>query len=162
MCQVCNEFVILYDKLDNIDDRYELRGTPLPFASDKTFDLLWPMPRQEPLPVTKAVFTVVPAVRRVYDASSVPRCSACGSVRVFECQLMPNLINVLRPSWADDTQKLTDRERREAVKRALIGDNKEVKRGLEWGTCLVYSCGKDCSDNDGCWREEIVYVQWDV
>ena len=148
-------------KLDNID-RYELRGTPLPFASDKTFDLLWPMPRQEPLPVTKAAFKVVPAVRRVYDASSVPRCSACGSERVFECQLTPNLINELRPSWADESQKLTDRERREAVKRALVGDNKELKRGLEWGTCLVYSCEKDCSENDGCWREEVVYVQWDV
>ena len=148
-------------KLDNID-RYELRGTPLPFASDKTFELLWPMPRQEPLPVTKAAFKVVPTVKRVYDASSVPRCSVCSSERVFECQLTPNLINELRPSWADESQKLTDRERREAVKRALVGDNKEVKRGLEWGTCIVYSCEKDCSEKDGCWREEVVYVQWDV
>jgi len=141
--------------------RYNLGGTPLPFASDKTFDVLWPTPPHEPLPVTKAVFKAVPTVRRVYDASSVPRCSACGSRRVFECQLMPNLINVLRPSWADDNEKkLTDRERRAAVKRELAGDNKEAKRGLEWGTCLVYSCEKDCSD-DGCWREEVVYVQWD-
>ena len=160
MRQVCNKFVICLRKT-NHHSRYELRGTPLPFASDKTFDLLWPMPRQEPLPVTKAVFKVVPTVRRVYDASSVPRCSACGSERVFECQLMPNLINVLRPSWTEDSQKLTDSERKEAVKRALVGDNKNAKRGLEWGTCLVYSCEKDCSD-ESCWKEEVVYVQWDV
>ena len=111
--------------------------------------------------MTKAVFKVVPSVRRVYDASSVPRCSACGSRRVFECQLMPNLINVLRPSWGADSKKLTDSERRAAVKRELAGDDKEAKRGLEWGTCLVYSCEKDCS-GDGCWKEEAVYVQWDV
>lgn len=113
--------------------------------------------------MTKAAFKVVPAVRRMYDASCVPRCSACGSRRVFECQLTPNLINVLRPSWGDDdSQKLRDdSERRKAVKRALVGDNKEAKRGLEWGTCLVYSCEKDCC-RSGCWKEEVVYVQWDV
>ena len=110
--------------------------------------------------MTKAVYKVVPAVGRVYDASSVPKCSGCGSRRVFECQLTPNLINVLRPSWADDSKKLTDSERRAALKRELAGDNKEAKRGLEWGTCLVYSCEKDCSD--GCWKEEVVYVQWDI
>ena len=97
----------------------------------------------------------------MYDASSVPRCSACGSKRVFECQLTPNLINVLQPSWGEDTKKLSDSERREAVKRALVGDNKDAKRGLEWGTCLVYSCDQDCSDGSK-WREEVVYVQWDV
>jgi len=120
------------------------------------------MPRQETPAVTKAAFKVVPAVRRVYDASSVPRCPACGSVRVFECQLTPNLINVLRGSWAeeDSQKKLTDVERREAIKRALVGNNKDAKRGLEWGSCFVYSCEKDCSDDS--WREEVVYVQWDV
>lgn len=73
--------------------------------------------------------------------------------------MTPNVINVVR---AEDKEKVTDSERREAVKRALAGDNKESKRGMEWGTCIVYSCEKDCSDDGGCWREEVVYVQWDV
>ena len=105
--------------------------------------------------MTKAAFEVVPAVRRVYDASSVPRCSSCGSVRVFECQLMPNLINMLRGSWEEE--KVTGRD---AIKHAFVRDNKDAKRGLEWGTCFVYSCEKDCRSD--CWREEAVYVQWDV
>ncbi|KAF8159766.1 programmed cell death protein 2 [Crassisporium funariophilum] len=143
--------------------RYDLKGTPLPFASDKIFDLLWPLPYQEPLPVTKAAFKVVPVVRRVYDASSVPPCPVCKSARVFECQLTPNLINVLRPAWMEGSQKMTDMERRKAVERALKGgDDKEAKRGMEWGTCMVFACSKDCCEGKESFVEEVVYVQWGV
>lgn len=72
---------------------------------------------------------------------------------------MPNLINVLGAMWGGDSEKLSEAERRAAVKQALIGDNKDDKRGMEWGTCIVYSCSKDCSSR---WSEEVVYVQWDV
>jgi pre-rRNA-processing protein TSR4 len=75
---------------------------------------------------------------------------------------MPNLINALRP--ADEaSKKLTDEERRKAVERALKGEDKDEKRGMEWGTCLIFSCSKDCCENakEG-WMEEEVYIQWDV
>ncbi|PPQ94626.1 hypothetical protein CVT25_009357 [Psilocybe cyanescens] len=147
--------------------RYELKGTPLPFASDKTFDLLWPAPSQEPLPVTKPDFKVVHNQRRVYDASAVPRCPHCKGRRVFECQLMPNLINVLRPTASEDTRKLTDEERRKAVQQALKNEDKSAKAGMDWGTAMIFSCENDCCQKDGkdlkdCWREEVVYIQWDV
>jgi pre-rRNA-processing protein TSR4 len=157
-----------FQLLNLIFPRYELRGTPLPFSSDKVFETLFPTPPAPPLPVTKAVFTVVPPLKRVYNTSAVPVCPVCKSKRVFECQLMPNLINVLRSPEEEKPKKLSDEERRKAVERGLKGEGKDERRGMEWGTCLIFSCEKDCcSDGDGwedkeCWREEKVLVQWDV
>lgn len=148
--------------------RYELKGVPLPFASDEVFDLLFPLPPAPPLPVTKAAFKVVPVQRRTYDPTALLPCPSCKSKRVFECQLMPNLINVLRMRDAEKEKKLTDDERRKAVEKTLKAGDVSDKRGMEWGTCMIFSCGKDCCvDNPGefeareCWREELVIVQWD-
>ncbi|KAJ7132085.1 programmed cell death protein 2 [Mycena epipterygia] len=147
--------------------RYELEGTPLPYASDKVLDSLFPMPPAPLLPVTKAAFTVVPPAKRTYNPSSIPPCPVCKSKRVFECQLMPNLINVLRTGDAEN-KKLTDEERRKLVEQELKRSNSGASRGMEWGTCLIFSCSKDCSLNDDgkeareSWREEMVLVQWGV
>ncbi|KAG1741043.1 programmed cell death protein 2 [Suillus lakei] len=147
--------------------RYELKGIPLPFSSDKVFDRLFPVPAQDPLPVTKAAFKVVPAIRRSYSTASISQCPACKAARVFECQIMPNLINVLRASIKDgDAQKLTDEQRMKVVQDVLQKKAASDKRGMEWGTCMIFSCEKDCclDDHGGdkeCWREELVLVQWD-
>lgn len=145
--------------------RYELNGVPLPFASDKVFDLLFPPPPTPPLPVTKTAFKVVPVQKRIYDPASLSPCPICKSKRVFECQLMPNLINTLRSGEADE--KLTEEQRRMAVEKALKGGAPDTK-GMSWGTCMIFSCEKDCCiDDDGefeareCWREELVLIQWD-
>ncbi|KAF7356823.1 hypothetical protein MVEN_01017700 [Mycena venus] len=150
--------------------RYELEGTPLPYASDSILESLFPLPPAPPLPVTKAAFTVVSPAKRAYDPSSVPSCPVCKSKRIFECQLMPNLINVLRASsdTEDKRKKLTDEERRKLVEQELKGSNSGGSRGMEWGTCLIFSCSKDCSlTDDGkeareSWREEVVLIQWGV
>ncbi|KAK0453334.1 programmed cell death protein 2 [Armillaria borealis] len=92
-------------------------------------------------------------------------CPNCQSKRVFECQLMPNTINVLRDGSTDATKIMSDEERRKAVQEALkgVGGN----RGMDWGTCMVFSCEKDCCTENGqdareAWKEEHVLVQWDV
>jgi pre-rRNA-processing protein TSR4 len=146
--------------------RYELKGVPLAFASDKVLDLLFPIPPTPPLPVTKAAFKVVPVQKRIYDPTPLSPCPLCKSKRVFECQLMPNLINILRSGEIE--KKLTDEERRKAVEKALKGGDTPDTRGMGWGTCMIFSCEKDCCiDDDGqfeareCWREELVLVQWD-
>ncbi|WFD31483.1 hypothetical protein MSPP1_002520 [Malassezia sp. CBS 17886] len=63
--------------------RYEYGGQPLPFsASGPLYRQLWPHGTKDaPGP---------------FDASSVPPCPQCGAPRVFELQLMPNLVNLLR------------------------------------------------------------------
>ncbi|KAJ7601089.1 programmed cell death protein 2 [Mycena floridula] len=104
--------------------------------------------------------------KRDYNPSRVDPCPFCKSKRIFECQLMPNLINVLRKK--EDVKKMSDEDRRKAVEKALkrAGD-KDEKSGMEWGTCLVFSCEKDCrvdengADERDVWKEEVVLIQWD-
>ena len=148
--------------------RYERGGTPLPFASDKVFDQLFPAPPPPNLPVTRPDSMVVPPQKRVYDPASVPKCPRCKSRRVFECQAMPNLINVLKwPGSQPAKRALSDEERRKEVEKALKGGTGVEQSGMEWGACMVFSCEKDCCvDDDGketksCWREEVVLIQWD-
>ncbi|KAF8223401.1 hypothetical protein L208DRAFT_1445452, partial [Tricholoma matsutake] len=146
--------------------RYELDGTPLPFSSDQIFDSLFPSPPAPTLPVTKPAFTVVHTPKRTYAPLLTP-CPSCKGKRVFECQLMPNLINVLRLHGGVETGKLTDEKRRKVLEKALKGQETDGDgaRGLDWGTCMVFSCEKDCCiDLDGkeakeCWREELVLIQ---
>ncbi|KAJ7460580.1 programmed cell death protein 2 [Mycena latifolia] len=149
--------------------RYELEGTPLPYASDSVLESLFPMPPAPLLPVTKAAFTVVPPAKRSYNPSSIPPCPVCKSKRVFECQLMPNLVNILRSVDAEDKgKKLTDEERRKLVEQELKRGSTGGSRGMEWGTCMIFSCSKDCClSDDGkeareSWREEVVLIQWGV
>lgn len=78
---------------------------------------------------------------------------------------MPNLINVLRRTDNANVGKLTDEERRKVVHQALKGPSAigeaEVSRGMDWGTCMIFSCEKDCC-NEGVkeyWQEEIVLIQ---
>jgi len=115
--------------------RYELGGVPLPFASDEVYQKLFP-----------------PA-KHGYEPSGVEACPGCQSKRLFECQLMPNLINVVRPRLTEKGQQ-TDEERRAEIAGALRGGE-----GMSWGTCLVFSCSGDCSLSE--WREEAVYIEWD-
>ena len=85
---------------------------------------------------------------------------------------MPNLINTLSPTLEDGMgkkiKKMTDEERRKQIELFLKKSeaNKDEKRGMEWGTCLIFSCEKNCCLEDGkdvkeVWREEAVYIQWD-
>jgi len=137
--------------------RYDLAGTPLPYGSDKVFDLLWPRRAADVIAVTQAAVTAPAPAKREYDASGVPRCEGCGGARVFECQLMPNLIGTIRTK---DDRRLSDEERREQIARALRRENHSEKTGMEWGTTMIFSCNNDeCRES---WREELVYTEWET
>ncbi|KLO13284.1 hypothetical protein SCHPADRAFT_904351 [Schizopora paradoxa] len=151
--------------------RYELGGTPLPYASDAVFSALFPSPTSGVTQVTGGHLTVTPTPpKRVYDpdSSSINRCDRCGVKRKFECQLMPNLINILRASSdapaTDKKKQQSDAERKEELEKLLKGG---AAMGMEWGTCMVFSCEKDCClSGDGkeakeSWSEELVLVQWE-
>jgi pre-rRNA-processing protein TSR4 len=103
--------------------------------------------------------------RRTFTTAAVPRCTVCGAERVFECQLMPNLINVTRAaaSAGPERKPPTDEERRQEVRAVLAGEGE--RSGMGWGTCMVFSCEKDCRGKDGTakeiWTEESVFVQWE-
>jgi pre-rRNA-processing protein TSR4 len=143
--------------------RYELGGAPLPFASDEVFDRLFPKPATPTVPVTKPNSMITPVAKRIYSTSSIAACPHCKGKRVFEFQLMPNLINILKDSARGPEKHQTDEERRKEVERVLKGEKSVDRTGMGWGTCMVFSCEKDCLEEnvkDG-WREELVLVQWD-
>lgn len=84
--------------------RYEFAGQPLPFhARGKTYDMLWP--KNSGATVTSGqVFAGQDAKSpstRPFSAKDVTPCPRCGASRVCEMQLMPNLVNVLRPNLLD-------------------------------------------------------------
>ncbi|TIB39497.1 hypothetical protein E3P86_01095 [Wallemia ichthyophaga] len=93
-----------------------------------------------------------------YDASKVPRCAQCGSKRVFECQVTPNIINLCNTSTETD-----DKQKEE------LQDNKSAD--MEWGTILLFVCENDCcldpankdtqKEAREQWVEELTYVQWE-
>jgi len=149
--------------------RYDLGGIPMPFAGDDLYKQLFPL-----LPVKSGSETVTKSVhirqappKHGYDAASIPSCPHCGTRRVFECQLMPNLINLIGAgSSADgDHGATSDEERKEVVRKLLKGE--ADGRGMEWGTILVFTCEKDCCLGSGnkekqdAWSEELALVQWD-
>ncbi|KAI9464561.1 programmed cell death protein 2 [Lactarius psammicola] len=152
--------------------RYDLGGTPMPFADDDLYKQLFPLsPGISGLAtVTKSVFNARhPSPRRGYDVASIPSCSHCGSRRVFEC---PNYAKFDKHTSAQDPALIvivaatTDEERKEVVRKLLKGE--AHGRGMEWGTILVFSCEKDCclgpgnKDKQDVWSEELVLVQWDT
>jgi pre-rRNA-processing protein TSR4 len=150
--------------------RYDLGGVPMPFASDDLYKQLFLLSpdRAGSTAVTKAASSVQhQMLRHAYNESSIPPCSHCDSRRVFEFQLMPNLINILSASSNTGTGELTktDEQRKEALENLLKGN--ADGRSMEWGTILVFSCEKDCclgpgnKEKQDAWTEELVLVHWD-
>lgn len=108
-----------------------------------------------------------------YDASKVPRCEQCGSKRVFECQVTPNIINLCNNSTQSTASAAqSDDERKKELQDTL--ENKSAGSGkadMEWGTILLYVCENDCcldpatkdksKEGREQWIEELTYIQWE-
>lgn len=109
--------------------RYDFRGTPLLYSST---DIV-------------ASHFVLPGHARARNqgpVKGIPRCGACDSARIFECQLVPNLIYELEKD-DEDAMKIDG-------------------SGMEWGTVIVGTCGKNCGEEGTvAFREEWVGVQWE-
>lgn len=103
--------------------RYERAGAPLPFCVDEAYETLFN--------------------GKKYDASKVERCS-CGSRRVFEVQLMPQIVSYLS-------------------KDGLLKD-KEDEMEITWSAVWVFCCEKDCGIDERkeeAWKEEKCMLQYE-
>lgn len=105
---------------------------------DTTFQRFADRLAQNPEQVLRYDFGGQPLLYSKKDAvgsqwpARVPRCASCGAERVFELQLTPHAITELE---ADDLSL----------------------EGMDWGTIILASCGKDCGGE----VEEWVGVQWE-
>lgn len=115
--------------------RYEFRGVPLLYSSTDAIATHFVLPGHH----------LHSKVKTSGPVKGIPSCQYCGSARVFEMQLVPYLIFEL------------EKDNEEAMK--LDG-----QEGMEWGTVIVGTCGKNCGDDrEGkvVFREEWVGVQWE-
>ncbi|KAG5455353.1 MAG: programmed cell death protein 2 [Olpidium bornovanus] len=116
-----------------------------------------------------------PVGRRVAEGrtagSVISVCPRCGSRRAFECQLMPNVISVLRAS----EHAAPDAGAPRAQRRLREGGGSAVEEafdaiwnaddGMEFGTVLIYTCERDChiasetADNEIGYFDEVALVQ---
>jgi pre-rRNA-processing protein TSR4 len=147
----------MFGSIEQVRPSYELDGTPLPFGSDSVFDRLFPAPKATSTFIGHDLSTTV-APKRVYSDTSIPACPRCKGKRVFECQLMPNLINATTADTKAN-KYATEEQRVEAVRASLQKGG--AGRGMEWGTCFVFSCAADCCEGSGQFVEETVLVQWE-
>jgi pre-rRNA-processing protein TSR4 len=109
--------------------RYEFAGTPLPFhAKGPAYEKLWAKKRPSVTTVSGGAFQAANRdALREYSSDGITPCSLCGSRRVFELQLMPNLVNTLRPEAIvgglqgdeDETDLDAEKRKRREIEEAL-------------------------------------------
>lgn len=104
--------------------RYEFGGVPIPFhAKGKAYDKIWPSKQAEGKTVISGQAFKAGTSGREYSTANIPTCPKCGSKRVCEMQLMPNLVNTLRPKMlkgGNDGDQKTGKEDAEAERRREI------------------------------------------
>jgi pre-rRNA-processing protein TSR4 len=124
--------------------RFDFSGQPLFYSS------LYPQQQQE---LTK-------------------KCQYCSGTKVFEFQLMPNVLSVLPTSEYASASASASAASSAATTQAGKAKNIDAKTmldswsvGMEFGTVLVFTCQKDChpgSIEDICYMEETIIVQYET
>ena len=90
------------------------------------------------------------AANRESGGGSGGVCERCGGVRVYECQVLPQLLYYL--DREESGVRRVGEDEKAAAMRAL-------KEGLDWGSLFVYTCERNCGDGEAEYMREWVYVQ---
>ncbi|CAG8582230.1 9163_t:CDS:2, partial [Dentiscutata heterogama] len=130
--------------------RYEFDGQPLLYnQSDSTASLLLSPPHG--------------SVKQLKTSTQrLPKCPKCGSKRVFEFQLMPNMLCILPTGeYAANSS-----EKKSGIEGSKCGIA-QFDVGMEWGTVMIFTCQKDCemynvSKDEVSYYEELVLVQYEL
>ncbi|KAJ1981991.1 hypothetical protein H4R35_000488 [Dimargaris xerosporica] len=144
--------------------RYNLGGIPLLYSfKDSVARSLYSIPTtttsvlSSPTP-TSSLHPTGPATPSAsmtralprYSTHRIPKCQYCGEPRIFECQLMPNLLLLLQTerhaaialqSFVTITTMSNSKSRQVRAKGL---PSALATKGMEWGTVLIFSCRADC------------------
>lgn len=117
---------------EEVDPTGESYEQVIPHSMDEAFYKFEKQISKDPWQVVRYEWQGSPLLPSSAAQSQVPPCSICGSPRVFELQLMPSMIHLLKTEL-----------------HAPKGDNQkqswsDPSDGMEWSTVLVYSCEEDC------------------
>ena len=112
----------------------------LPKGVDKQFRKFMERVECEPSQCVRYEWAGVPLLYHQLQqplSSLAGRCSHCGSPRVFEMQLMPNVLSILPiAEYASSNTSSTE------------NTLKAWDIGMEFGTVMVFVCEKDCHPGD--------------
>ena len=73
------------------------------------------------------------------NSESIEKCPFCNGERMFELQIMPQVVTLLEKSFSDDPQF-----------------------EISWATISIYVCSKECREGKAdVWREELVKVEFE-
>eukprot|EP00842_Homolaphlyctis_polyrhiza_P005587 jgi/Hompol1/6029/HPOL_002355-RA len=96
---------------------------------------------------TEPLWYKMDSVQSALSSQSAPPCSLCGGKRVFECQLMPNVLNVLPINTVACAEPVESSST--VVDKKTAVDIQKLHAGMDWGTVLIYSCERDCEAEAG-------------
>jgi pre-rRNA-processing protein TSR4 len=85
------------------------------------------------------------------SVEQVPQCEHCGADRVFECQLMPQLLYYITKSPELVLAPSAD--------NPFTPDSYLNAPGLDWGTVVLYTCSASCDQAVSKYVNEYVFVQ---
>ena len=75
------------------------------------------------------------SANNIPNENQIPNCEICGSKRIFEFQIMPQLLSELKL------------------------DNSLEEKSVDWGTLAVYTCESSCSDGSKSYKPEFIWKQ---
>ena len=108
--------------------RYEFGGEPIPFSNKgEAYKKLWKRKQTSTVPVEQ------------FNDDAPGTCPVCGSKRVFELQLMPNVVNMLQPEKIQDVE--SEKDKAQGKKGSATAEDEETKRKREIERALGRSVG---------------------
>ncbi|KAK4051986.1 hypothetical protein OIO90_004516 [Microbotryomycetes sp. JL221] len=126
--------------------RYHHGSTPLAFSSNsKPYKTLFTSSS------TLISSKINSKTNQTFNSNQIQTCSSCHSRRIFELQLMPNLI------WSLGLIQIQSSQQQEQLER--------IETHLEWSTIWICTCENECTQMNQkekkgeAWREEMVYVE---
>lgn len=103
------------------------------------------------------------SVKQQCDSELVPQCERCGEKRVFEMQLMPQIVYMLeREKRKQDANNGSETDNTASAQNAVNRINEVARRlrnDMDWATIVLFTCAKSCPVEVGEYVKEFAWVQ---
>ena len=103
-----------------------------------------------------------PLLMTSQSLGTIPSCSSCGKKRIFELQLMPALVLLLKIDSEGNKTNTTPSDGGDIhIFTSHTNLNNLKSDSIEFGTVFIYTCSQECWSEEALYREEYVIVHSD-